>query len=110
MTYFPASPMSVLRTMLQSVDAGIEDAMEAHGFSFSALSADEGGATLQFAADSWHLTLSLPPDGRSRVSLRRGGAEAPSVSLSLSVGEGACRDLPAALGIAMELFTNVGQP
>lgn len=110
------SPMAMLRSMMQSVDSGIEDAIDAHGFSFSALSADEGGAILHFvapAADagtSWHLTLNLPPDGRSRVTLRRGSADAPSVALSLSVGDGACRDLPAALGIAMELFTTIGEP
>jgi hypothetical protein len=110
MTLSTASPMALLRSMMQSVDSGIEDAIDAHGFSFSALSADEDGATLQFDADDWHLTLTLPPDGRSRVSLRRGSAETPSVSLGLSVGEGACRDLPVALGIAMELFTAVGHP
>lgn len=105
------SPMSMLRSMMQSVDSGIEDAIDAHGFSFSALAADEEGAVLQFAEpDGWHLTLNLPPDGRSRVTLRRGSPEAPSVSLALSVGDGACRDLPAALGIAMELFTSLGQP
>ena len=105
------SPMAMLRSMMQSVDSGIEDAIDAHGFSFSALSADGEGAVLQFEAPAaWHLTLNLPPDGRSRVSLRRGGAEAPAVALTLSVGEGGCRDLPAALGIAMELFTTLGQP
>ena len=104
------SPMSMLRIMMQSVDAGIEDAIDAHGFSLSALSADEGGAILHFTADTWHLTLNLPPDGGSRVTLRHGSADTPSVSLALSVGDGACRDLPAALGIAMELFTSIGQP
>ncbi|HMA48553.1 MAG TPA: hypothetical protein VKP60_02305 [Magnetospirillaceae bacterium] len=110
------SPMAMLRSMMQSVDSGIEDAIDAHGFSFSALSADEEGAVLHFdtpatePAAIWHLTLNLPPDGRSRVALRRGSAEAPSVALTLSVGDGACRDLPAALGIAMELFTTIGQP
>lgn len=109
------SPMAMLRSMMQSVDAGIEDAIDAHGFSFSALSANEDGAVLQFEtptaepAAAWHLTLDLPPDGRSRVTLRRGSAEAPSVALALSVTDGACRDLPAALGIAMELFTTIGQ-
>jgi hypothetical protein len=62
------------------------------------------------ADTGWHLTLNLPPDGRSRLSLRRGSAEAPLVALSLSVGDGACRDLPAALAIAMELFTAIGEP
>jgi hypothetical protein len=103
--------MAMLRSMMQSVDAGIEDAIDAHGFSFSALSADGEGAVLHFATpNEWRLTLNLPPDGRSRVSLRRGGAEAPTVSLTLTVGEdGACRSLPAALGIAMELFTSIDQ-
>lgn len=110
MNHASPSPMALLRGMMQSVDSGIEDALDAHGFSFSALSADEEGAILQFTADSWHLALNLPPDGRSRVSLRRGSTETPSVSLVLSVGEGACRDLPSALGIAMELFTTIGQP
>jgi hypothetical protein len=107
--------MAMLRGMMQSVDAGIEDALDAHGFSFSALSADEGGAVLHFAVPAretgaaWHLTVTLPPDGKSCIALRRGAAEAPSVALTLSVGDGACRDLPAALGIAMELFTTIGQ-
>lgn len=102
--------------MIQSVDAGIEDAIDAHGFSFSALTADEGGAMLHFTlteADrygAWHLTLALPPDGRSRVALRRGETHSPSVSLALQVEEGGCRDLPAALGIAMDLFTAIAQP
>lgn len=116
MTHAIPSPMAMLRSMMQSVDSGIEDAIDAHGFSFSALSADEEGAMLHFAAPAssgpaggWHLTLNLPPDGRSRVALRRGGPEAPSVALDLAVGEGGCRDLPAALGIAMELFTTLGQ-
>jgi hypothetical protein len=108
--------MAALRTMMQSVDAGIEDAIDAHGFSFSALTADEGGAMLHFVlaeADRygpWHLTLALPPNGRSRVALRRGEADSPSVALALQVEDGGCRDLPAALGIAMELFTAVAQP
>jgi hypothetical protein len=102
------SPMAALRSMMQSVDAGIENAIDAHGFSFSALTADEGGAMLHFAAPgSWHLTLALPPDGRSRVALRRGEADSPSVSLALQIEEGSCRDLPAALGIAMDLFTAI---
>jgi len=109
------SPMAMLRSMMQSVDSGIEDAIDAHGFSLSALSADGDGAVLHFTAPAeadagWHLTFNLPPDGRSRLDLRRGSSEAPSVALSLSVGVGACRDLPAALGIAMELFTVIGQP
>lgn len=111
MNYATPSPMSMLRSMMQSVDSSIEDAIDAHGFSFSALSADGEGAVLHFEAPAaWRLTLNLPPDGRSHLSLRRGNAEAPSVALTLSVGEGACRDLPAALGIAMELFTTLGQP
>jgi hypothetical protein len=107
--------MALLRTMMQSVDAGIEDAIDAHGFSLSALTADEKGAVLQFTtaeADrsaAWHLTLNLPPDGRSRVALRRGEPEQPSVALAISVADGVCRDLPAALGIAMELFTSIDQ-
>ncbi len=108
MTATIASPMAALRLMMQSVDAGIEDAIDAHGFSFSALTADEGGAVLHFAApDAWHLTLALPPDGHSRLALRRGGADSPSVSLALQVEEGGCRDLQGALGIAMELFTAI---
>ena len=105
-----SSPMALLRSMMRSVDGGIEDAIDAHGFSLSALTADEGGAALNFTAGTWHLTLNLPPDGRSRVTLRQGGAEAPGVTLTLAVAEGACRDLPSALGIAMELFTAVAQP
>jgi len=101
--------MALLRGMMQSVDPSIEDALDAHGFSFSALAANEEGAVLHFAAGSWHLALNLPPDGRSRVSLRRGSAEAPFLSLILSIGEGACRDLPSALAIAMDLFTTIGQ-
>ena len=104
-----ASPMSLLRSMMQSVDGGVEDAIDAHGFSLSALTADEAGAVLHFTAGAWQLTLHLPPDGRSRVDLRQGGAEAPGVALTLAVADGACRDLPAALGIAMELFTAVTQ-
>ena len=116
MTHATPSPMALLRSMMQSVDAGVEDAIDAHGFSFSALSADDDGAVLRFAtaapedASVWHLTLNLPPDGRSRVALRRGSAEAPSISLAVAVDDQLCRDLPAALGIAMELFTAVGQP
>ena len=112
MTVPLTSPMAVVRSMMQSVDAGIEDAIDAHGFSFSALTADEGGATLNFVAaeGAWHLTLALPPDGRSRVALRRGDADSPSIALALQIGDGACRDLPSALGIAMELFTTVTQP
>ncbi len=115
MTHASPTPMALLRSMMQSVDAGIEDAIDAHGFSLSALTADDKGAVLHFTtaeadrAAAWHLTLDLPPDGRSRVALRRGEAELPSVALTLSVGDGVCRDLPAALGIAMELFTTVGQ-
>jgi len=105
-----SSPIALLRTMMQSVDGGIEDAIDAHGFSLSALTATEAGAVLHFtAAESWHLTLNLPPDGRSRVDLRRGSAETPSIALSLAVAENACRDLPSALGVAMELFTTIGQ-
>ena len=111
MTVALSSPMAALRAMLQSVDAGIEDAIDAHGFSFSALTADEHGATLRFACDEvWHLTLTLPPGGRSEVALRRDAAGSPSISLALTVEDGACRDLPAALGIAMELFTAIARP
>jgi len=116
MTHTSSTPMALLRSMMQSVDAGIEDAIDAHGFSLSALTADERGAVLHFAtaetdrAATWHLTLTLPPDGRSRVALRQGEAEQPSVALALSVAEDACRDLPAALGVAMELFTTIAQP
>ena len=116
MTALSSSPMAALRTMMQTVDEGIEDAIDAHGFSFSALAADEDGAMLHFVlAESnrygdWHLTLALPPNGRSRVVLRRGESDSPSVSLALQVEEGGCRDLPGALGIAMELFTAVAQP
>jgi hypothetical protein len=107
--------MALLRTMIHTVDAGIEDAIDAHGFSLSALTADESGAVLHFSttehpATPWHLTLTLPPDGRARLALRQGDAEAPIVALALAVAEGGCRDLPAALGVAMELFTAVGQP
>lgn len=110
MTHAPSS-MALLRSMLHSVDGGVEDAIDAHGFSLSALTADDAGAVLHFTAgESWHLTLNLPPDGRSRVALRRGEAEAPSVALSVTVADNACRDLPSALGIAMELFTAVNQP
>jgi hypothetical protein len=115
MTHSASSSMALLRSVMQSVDAGVEDAIDAHGFSLSALTADGKGAVLQFvtaepdSTAAWHLTLDLPPDGRARVVLRRGEAEAPSVTLALSVGEGVCRDLPAALGIAMELFTTVGE-
>ena len=115
MTHLTPSPMALLRGMMQSVDSGIEDALDAHGFSFSALSADEGGVVLHFVTlasetpATWHLTLTLPPDGRSRVGLRRGSVDAPSVTLALSVSDGACRDMPAALGIAMELFTTLSQ-
>jgi len=106
-----ASPMALLRSMMQSFDGGIEDAIDAHGFSLSALTADEAGAVLTFAAgETWHLTLNLPPDGRARVGLRRGNADSPAIALALTVGEGACRDLASALGIAMELFTAVAQP
>jgi len=106
-----SSSMTLLRSMLHSVDGGIEDAIDAHGFSLSALTANEAGAMLHFtASDSWHLTLNLPPDGRSRVALRRGEADSPSVALTVAVADGACRDLPSALGIAMELFTAVAQP
>lgn len=110
------TPMALLRSMMRSVDSGIEDAIDAHGFSLSALTADDKGAVLHFTtpdtdrAAAWHLTLNLPPDGRSRVALRRGEAESPSVALTVAVADGACRDLPAALGIAMELFTAIGQP
>ena len=104
-----ASPISLLRSMMQSVDGGIEDAIDAHGFSLSALTADEAGAVLHFTAGAWRLTMHLPPDGRSRIELRQGDAEAPGVALSLAVGDSACCDLPAALGIAMELFTAVTQ-
>jgi len=116
MTAPTSSPLGLLRSMMHSIDSGIEDAIDAHGFSFSALSADDGGAILQFATaagsdgSAWHLTLKLPPGGRSRLALRHGPAEAPDVSLALSVGDGPCTDLPAALGIAMDLFTAVGQP
>ena len=114
MTHAPSS-MALLRSMLHSVDGGIEDAIDAHGFSLSALTADEAGAVLHFIAgdtngDPWHLTLNLPPDGRSRVALRRGEAEAPGIALTIAVAEGSCRDLPSALGIAMELFTAAAQP
>ena len=114
MTHAPSSSLALLRSMMQSLDAGIEDAIDAHGFSLSALTADGKGALLHFitaapASDAWHLTLDMPPDGRSRVALRRGEAEAPSVSLTVSVTEGVCRDLPAALALAMDLFTAVGE-
>ncbi len=106
-----SSPMALLRSMMQSVDSGIEDAIDAHGFSLSALTANEAGAVLHFTAgDAWHLTLNLPPDGRSRVALRRGEAAAPNVALTVAVAEGACRDLPSALGVAMDLFTAIDQP
>jgi len=106
-----SSPIALLRTMMQSVDGGIEDAIDAHGFSLSALTATEAGAVLHFkAGESWHLTLNLPPDGRSRVDLRRGSGEAPTIALTLAVAEDACRDLPSALGVAMELFTAIDQP
>jgi len=101
--------------MMQSVDAGIEDAIDAHGFSLSALTVDDKGAVLHFTtaqadrAAAWQLTFTLPADGRSRLALRRGEAEQPSVALAISVADGACRDLPSALGIAMELFTTIGQ-
>jgi hypothetical protein len=107
--------MALLRNMMQSVDSGIEDAIDAHGFSLSALTADDKGAVLHFTtagadrAAAWHLTLNLPPDGRSRVALRRGEPDSPSVALTVAVADGACRDLPAALGVAMELFTTVDQ-
>jgi len=110
------TPMALLRTMMQSFDAGIEDAIDAHGFSLSALTADDKGAVLHFTtAESehgaaWHLTLNLPPDGHSRVALRRGEANSPSVALTVSVAEGVCPDLPAALSVAMELFTHIVQP
>lgn len=115
MIHASPTPMALLRSMMQSVDAGIEDAIDAHGFSLSALTADDKGAVLHFTtpepdrASAWHLTLNLPPDGRSRVALHRGEAEQPSVALAISVADGVCRDLPAALGIAMELFTTIGQ-
>ncbi len=110
-----STPMALIRSMMQSVDAGIEDAIDAHGFSLLALTADDTGAVLHFTtaetdrAAAWHLTLNLPPDGRSRIALRRGESEQPSVALAISVADGVCRDLPAALGIAMELFTTIGQ-
>ena len=106
-----SSPMTLLRSMMQSVDGGIEDAIDAHGFSLSALTADEAGVVLTFAAgDAWHLALTLPPDGHARVALRRGDADLPGIALTLTVADGACRDLASALGIAMELFTAVAQP
>ena len=77
-----SSSMALLRSMMHSLDAGIEDAIDAHGFSLSALTADGKGAVLHFTSAepdrdaAWHLTLDLPPDGRSRVALspRRGGS------------------------------------
>jgi len=104
--------MTLLRGIMQSVDDGIEDAIDAHGFSLSALTADTRGAVLHFStADTlWHLTLTLPPDGHSHVALRRGAVETPGVALTVAVTDGVCRDLSSALGIAMELFTAIGQP
>ncbi len=109
------TPMALLRTMMHSFESGIEDAIDAHGFSLSALTADDKGAVLHFitaepdCGAAWHLTLDLPLDGRSRVALRRGEAESPGVALTVSVAEGGCPDLPAALSVAMELFTHIVQ-
>ena len=105
------SPMALLRDLTQTIDTTVENVIEAHGFSFSALSADSEGAVMRFTAPApdpgaaWHLTFSLPSRGKARIALLRGEEQAPSVALALVVGDRA--GPAAALAVAMELFATV---
>jgi hypothetical protein len=110
-----ASSMKLIRDLLDMLDARIEDALTAHGFSFSALSADEQGASMRFdqpggeAGDTWQLTFRLPWPGQPELHLLRGDPRAAEVSLRLKVDGRAVGSLAEALAQCMGLFTAIEQ-
>ena len=106
-------PTDMMRDLLDMVDPTIEATIEAHGFNFAALSADENGAQLrveQFADEAgvlWQLTLSLSHLGQPDLSLRRGGEGESSVLLLLRIDGHSADRLSGALATAMTLFSAV---
>lgn len=108
--------MKMIRALLDSVDGRVEDALAAHGFSFSALAADDKGAAMEFhnaenegQGESWSLSLRLPPAGPAELALRRGAEAEPAIALALRVGAPPIASLGDALAIAMTLFAAIEQ-
>jgi hypothetical protein len=110
-----ASSMKLVRELLDSLDSRIEEALNAHGFSFSALSADEDGAHLRFErrqgdeTDDWRIDFRLPRTGQPQLALLLGKEAAPIAALTLLVDGVAVPSLAAALAAAMTLFAGLQQ-
>jgi hypothetical protein len=105
--------MALIRDLIETIDATIENVIDAHGFSFSALNADDQGALVHFAAPDangalqWRLTFGLPARGPAHVRLQKGDPAAPEVALHLIAGSSEKVALPAALATTMELFASL---
>ncbi len=110
-TAFSATkPLALIRQLVEALDPNIENVIDAHGFSFSALTVDKQGALLQFALPQteWQLTLGLPSHGGSpHIQLQKGEPAAPQVSLLLCAPPDEKQQLSAALATAMELFNSL---
>jgi len=110
-----ASSMKLIRDLLELLDARIEDALTAHGFSFSALSADEHGALMRFdqpggeAGALWQLSFHLPNPAEPELHLLRGDPTMPEVSLRLRVDGRSVPNLAEALAQCMSLFSAIEQ-
>jgi hypothetical protein len=101
------APMTLIRELLDCLDSRAEDALAAHGFAFSALSADEDGAEMRFdrsEGGAWRMTLRLPRPGRPELQLHRGDGGDPDIMLRLRID-----GMGRALGVGMGLIAAIDE-
>jgi hypothetical protein len=106
-------PTMLIRDLVNFIEEPIEDAITAHGFSFSALTADHEGARLCYsqaqAGAMWRLIIQSSADQAPSLILEQGTEAKPSLSLRLALDGGPSTTLADALRIAMTLFSSLDQ-
>jgi hypothetical protein len=101
------SAIDAMRTLTLQIDQTIEGLVDAHGFTFSQMSATATEAIAQFTGavgdtgDPWHLTLQQPGNGELTVILARGNSQARAVTLSIRIGSQDARTLAEGVGLAI---------
>jgi len=103
----------MIRDLVSLIDEPIDEAIMAHGFSFSALTVDHGGAALCYAqagpTGEWRLMIHSSTEGAPCLFLELGNEAKPSLRLHLVPDGRAVATLAEALGAAMTLFNSLDQ-
>ncbi len=103
--------IGTIRALTSQLDPTIAALLEAHGFTFTRMSATPGEASACFTATErddkrpWHLGIAHAGQDEMSVSLTSSDVPCPSISLRIVVGKDGVANMAEAVGLAVSFVT-----